>query len=774
VQRFGLSGAFLLIAILTIADAPPIWLFTFGGLLVALSIRMPPNHATMTLLVMLTSLAGMLLHRPEFRTPFAGVTGLVAVTVVALAVQTRLARDRDVDRLRLTARDVHAVLWEELDGPSWSLDVSPSAERILGYPVAEWRRPHFATSRVHPDDLPALRAANAADDGRPALIRVLHDNGTWLWMENRTTWIHDRTGKRLRRVGVLIDRTAQHDAEQRAHAFGQLAASSPVAQLLITREPDGARLSALNHQAGDLLGIDPSMVGQPLERLTTPAATIPSLLHSVLQDPSRMSGMEFHGPDERVYQTTVQSLGDETVSIAFLDVTERVKASQRLETQARQDHLTGLPNRRAFVDELERRLGNSSSGPISVLLIDLDEFKEVNDSLGHETGDQLLRAVGRRVAGRCRTTDLVARLGGDEFAVILDGMPGDAAHDRAATIGESIMAPAVIGGIRLRVGASIGVACYPSDANSASELVRCADVAMYHAKRRGSGVERYAASIDDFGEDRLQLIADFERAIEMGDLTVVHQPLIDVGSGAVRASEVLARWRHPTRGPIPPTTFVEIAEITGNMKLLTRHILRQAVQDQRHMARCGHDIDVTVNVSIRNLYEPNLVEWLGSLLEQAGVQPQRVILEITENTIMEDQGAALETVEALSRLGIRTWIDDFGTGHSSFARLRALPVDGVKIDRAFVSPQAQEPTDRILLKNMIELVQSLGLTTVAEGVETAEAATLLKTMGCDIAQGYYYTAPLERDELIAYVQRVTALGAADRSDAPTGDSLKSG
>jgi len=251
------------------------------------------------------------------------------------------------------------------------------------------------------------------------------------------------------------------------------------------------------------------------------------------------------------------------------------------------------------IEALNERL-DLQSGTSAMLMIDLDDFKEVNDSLGHETGDRLLHKVGRRIAGRARPGDFVARLGGDEFAVILFGANGDVARERAASLVNAINRPFTIGHLRLRVRASIGVAEFGEDASTASDLVRCADVAMYCAKARGSEVERYASEIDNFGSERLSLVADLEVAISEGHLRLAHQPVIDVATGRVVGTEVLSRWTHPRHGVIRPDIFIELAEVSGQMKDLTRWVVRQALDDLRRFNEAGHDLEVSINLSVRN------------------------------------------------------------------------------------------------------------------------------------------------------------------------------
>lgn len=441
----------------------------------------------------------------------------------------------------------------------------------------------------------------------------------------------------------------------------------------------------------------------------------------------------------------------------MLDVTDRVQADHQLHAQARQDHLTGLPNRRAFMEVLEERI-DAGRTP-AVVILDLDDFKDVNDSLGHETGDRLLVQVGQTIVAAVGATDVVARLGGDEFAIVLSSADEVAAVRRTAALVERINQPVLVGDLRLRVRASAGIATVEGleGAPSAAELVRCADVAMYVAKAHGSGAEVYVPGTDRFDRQRLALVAELDSAIADGQLVLHHQPLVDVATGAVVGTEVLARWHHPTLGPVPPDVFIELAEVSGQMKNLTRWVIRRALGDLIALGDEGHGLDVSVNLSVRNLYEADLVDWLTRTFEELGISPRRLVVEITETTMMDDQSAAIDVIESLRRLGVRTWIDDFGTGHSSFARLRNLPVDGVKIDRTFVSGSAMSANDHILLRSLVELLHSLGLQTIAEGVEEIESMQLLRRIGCDMAQGFALAKPMPFEELSRVLRRAPAL-----------------
>ena len=661
------------------------------------------------------------------------------------AIRLNMGARMSAEREQLVAERIDAIMWEEIAGSRGALKVTPAAERLLGYPASAWADPHFLPGIVHSEDRPLLDEALAGRSDRPVTVRMRRADGAWRWLENRTNHVTDRKGRTAFLVGVLLDRTEQIDAEREALAFGHLVASSPIGQMLLRCDGDGPVIDALNQTCQRILGMGPDAVGMRLDQQQS-SLRLADLI-SLMPDSASHRTIEFHGADGRVHQATVRRIDERSCSIDFLDITERVEAGRRLHAQARHDHLTGLPNRRAFIEALDARIALPGQPPTAVLIIDLDRFKDINDSLGHETGDQLLCNIGQRILGRCRHSDVVARLGGDEFAVVLPDMTPQAAAQRAAELVEVINQPVNVGDLRLRVHASIGVAGYPVDAEDSSELMRCADVAMYLAKNRGSYVERYDNDNASLGRDRLALVADLEQAISNEQLFLHHQPLIDVRTGAIIGTEVLARWQHPQRGTMRPDTFIELAEVSGQMKNLTRWVIRRALHDLRQLGQAGQHLEVSVNLSVRNLYEPDFLGWIATQLAAAGIEPSRLVVEITETTIMDDQSAAIEMLRGLGELGVRTWIDDFGTGHSSFARLRSLPVQGIKIDRSFVSAAATSETDRVILRGMLELVRSLNLKSVAEGVETEACLELLGQLGCDIAQGYHIGRPMPLDVL---------------------------
>jgi diguanylate cyclase (GGDEF)-like protein len=428
-----------------------------------------------------------------------------------------------------------------------------------------------------------------------------------------------------------------------------------------------------------------------------------------------------------------------------------------IEHQALHDGLTGLPNRdllRRRVDEAlaearERRTG------VSVLLLDLDRFKEINDTLGHQSGDLLLQRLGDRLSSLIRDTDTVARLGGDEFAVV---SPGASDAEGALALAERIRAgldePFALAGLTVQVEASIGIALFPEHGEDVEALIRHADVAMYNAKKHHR-TTLYSQKDDHYSPDRLALVGELRRAIAGGELVVHYQPRVELASGEVRTVEALVRWDHPDRGLLSPGEFLPLAEHTGLIRPLTRYVLDLALAGCSGWVAEGLRPGVSMNLSARDLLDAELPFEVEGLLEKHGVDPTLLEMEITENTILTDPERARTVLERLRALGVRLSIDDFGTGFSSLGQLRRLPVDVLKIDKSFVFNMDNDDNDDVIVRSTIELGHNLGLRVVAEGVETQETWNRLAQLGCDTAQGFFISRPLPRVVLMEWLRKRT-------------------
>jgi diguanylate cyclase (GGDEF)-like protein len=424
----------------------------------------------------------------------------------------------------------------------------------------------------------------------------------------------------------------------------------------------------------------------------------------------------------------------------------RSVALQRIATT---DDLTGLANREHFRAVVEQRIaGAREAGThFAVLLMDLDRFKEINDTLGHHYGDVLLKDLGPRLVEAVGEGGLVARLGGDEFGILLGEDTDDPATlDVAlAHLFKLVSEPFAVDELSLEVGASVGVARFPNDGEDSHALLRCADVAMYAAKEAQTDYKVYSAEQNQHSVRRLSVLSDIRHALASDEIVVHYQPIIDLDDLRVRGAEGLVRWQHPEHGLIPPGAFVQTIEQTGLIGPLTRHVLESAIAECATWRRGGREMSVAVNLSVRNLLDRDLPKEIDRLLNTYSLPPNALQLEITESMIMSDPERMVGTVSRLSALGVRLSVDDFGTGYSSLANLRKMPIDELKIDRSFVSPMLQDESDLIIVRSTINLGHDLGLNVIAEGVEDSATLDRLATLGCDLAQGYHVSRPMPAD-----------------------------
>jgi len=449
--------------------------------------------------------------------------------------------------------------------------------------------------------------------------------------------------------------------------------------------------------------------------------------------------------------TTLQALNTQLET----EITQRKRFEASLEHQALHDPLTNFPNRSYLLE----RIAESTSGaeddaePFALLLLDLDRFKEINDTFGHQCGDLLLLQVAQRLRDRLRSDDTIARLGGDEFGVLLPGAKADGAVKAARVILEALEQPLILEGQELEVHASIGIALSPEHGRDPDVLMRRADVAMYVAKRGHTRLAVYDAAQDQHSPARLQLVGELRRAIEGDGLILHYQPKTSLRSGEMVGCEALVRWVHPQRGLIPPDDFVPLAENTGLIRPLSRWVLDAGLRQCRKWQDQGHFVPVSINLSARDLLDPLIPDLVASLLLRWDVAPNSLKLEITESAVMADAERAIDVLARLLSMGVRISVDDFGTGYSSLAYLKRLPVDELKIDRSFVRHLASDDNDLAIVRSTIGLAHDLGLTVVAEGVEDRATWEVLARLGCDVAQGYFVSRPVDADGLVAWLRR---------------------
>jgi diguanylate cyclase (GGDEF)-like protein len=437
------------------------------------------------------------------------------------------------------------------------------------------------------------------------------------------------------------------------------------------------------------------------------------------------------------------------------------------EHQALHDALTGLPNRELFRDRIDQaiRASRRSGEAAVVMIMDLDHFKEINDTLGHHYGDQLLRELGPRLERAVGSDGLVARLGGDEFAVFPGERTDDPEHLHriALALIDEVQRPFAVEQMTLQIGASLGIARFPQDGADSGALLRGADVAMYAAKEARAGHRLYAAELDRHSRDRLTVLTDLRHALQSDEILIHYQPIVDARTGAVVGAEALARWQHPELGMIPPGSFIPVAEQTGLIGPLTWVVLEGALAQCGAWHRAGHELSIAVNLSVRNLLDQDLPKQIKQRLDRHRLPASALRVEITESMIMSDPDRSLQTVLALSALGVHVSIDDFGTGYSSLSMLKRLPVDELKIDRSFVSPMMHDESDLIIVRSTIHLGHDLGMQVIAEGVEDEGTLELLASMDCDLIQGYHVSRPLPADAFTQWL--VDRLGSAANGEA---------
>jgi diguanylate cyclase (GGDEF)-like protein/PAS domain S-box-containing protein len=562
--------------------------------------------------------------------------------------------------------------------------------------------------------------------------------------------------ERDRIVGV-----AQSAANRERVLHGELESSERRFRTLVTNSTDvimivgrDARIAYLSPSVERVLGHSPrSRIGHPVGVLAHPhdAEYFRNALTELAGTPGTERTLELrtrHADGSwRVLEATAKNLLDDPsvagIVINCRDVTERRTLEEQLKHEALHDPLTTLANRALFVDRVGHALSRrDSQDATGVLFMDLDDFKTINDSLGHAAGDELLQAVSQRLRGNLRLEDTVARLGGDEFAVLVEDADVDTVVQVGTRLLEALRAPFDIGGKQVHVGASVGAAMSGADNREAEILLRNADVAMYTAKSRGKGrLEVFEASMHTAAVTRLELKADLERALERGELRLRYQPIFRLSDGALDGFETLVRWRHPDRGEVGPGDFVPLAEETGLIVPIGRWVLAQACrQAQAWRTARGEGIKVSVNLAARQLRDPEIVAMVQGVLDETGLEPDVLTLELTESSIMQDDEGRLQELRGL---GIHLGLDDFGTGYSSLSYLSRFPIETLKIDRSFTSRLGGPDEETALVRSVIQLATSMGMETVGEGIERPEQLDRLRELGCTYGQGYLLARPMD-------------------------------
>lgn len=552
-----------------------------------------------------------------------------------------------------------------------------------------------------------------------------------------------------------------------AQAFDALQISESRSKALLSAIPD---MMFLQDGKGRFLDFQP---GQDFQPLLPEEIAGPSMQHikHVLSSGSTQ-GFEYQliiNELTHYFEARMVASGEDEVLTIVRDITDRRLHENQIHRLAFYDSLTGLPNRQLFFEHLEHEIRrcDRNDDTVAVLFLDLDRFKNINDTLGHSVGDVVLAEVGNRLQQCVRTTDYVgrsvqdeavtsvARLGGDEFTMLIGSMK-DPRHSEsvARRIIESLSEPIVVDGRSLYITPSIGVAAYPVDGGDAETLLKNADAAMYKAKEEGRNcVQFYSNTLNDRATARFILETELRKALEQEALQVYYQPQIDLRSGCVVAMEALLRWNHPQRGFIPPSDFIPIAEEAGLIGILGEWVMRTAcAQVKAWQVEGKGQAGIAVNISSRQFYDNKLTRMVAEILATTGLESKHLEVELTESMVMKDPKITISSLSALKEMGVSIAVDDFGTGYSSLAYLKKYPLDVLKIDRSFVRDIATDPDDAAIVGAIIAMAKSLGMSVIGEGIETQQQLEFLKQNGCDIVQGYLLGKPVPADEAEAFLE----------------------
>ena len=668
------------------------------------------------------------------------------------------------------------------------IDVSPSVHDLLGIPREEFlSRPYAWTDTIHPDDLAAVMAENERSSvtGDPFRMefRVVHPDGRILWVRDDAVLIHDESGAPLHWLGLMLDVTelieAQAELHQARTKYGALVEQIP-AIVYVDAADDEMSTTYVSPQIQAILGYtaqeyidDPQL----WERMLHPDDRENAVA-------TYLRGRESGGPfvfeyrliahdgrtvwfrDSAIVLTDEQGR-PEHIQGVMLDITERKIAEERIAFLAYHDKLTGLPNRTMFDELLGLALARAKRHELGVVVVtvDLDDFKLVNDSLGHEAGDAILMQFAQRLSDATRETDLVARPGGDEFLLLLADLDrassGHGGHESvsvsaesvALRIQEALRTPFIVGDTELYVTASLGISAFPDDAVDAPTLLKNAETAMFRSKRSGPGGYVLHAKDDADSIVRLSLSTRLRRAVEQEQWMLHYQPLIDLRTAEMNGVEALIRWPEPNGGLVPPGDFIPLAEEMGLIEAIGAWVIDEVCRQGREWRDQGLDLDISFNLSPRQLWQADIVDLIVDPILGSGMDPSRVTVEITESTAMTNPDRTLGILHELHARGLQLAIDDFGTGYSSLARLRYMPVDILKIDRSFVRELDRDEQNASMVSAMIALASNLGMTPLAEGIETEAEWRALTERGCELGQGYFFSRPVPAAEILAIHRR---------------------
>jgi len=649
------------------------------------------------------------------------------------------------DRNLSTGRVYFSPLWKSMLG---------YADDEIANRFEEWE------SRLHPEDRAATLAAlerhiSGEAPAYTAVFRMRHKSGEWRWIFARGQIVErDRAGKPLRLIGTQTDITERVAAEQTIREAATVFDATSEAIMItdaqgVIKRVNSAFTAITGYSPAEAIGRKPALLQSDRQDDAFYKALWQSLLTKGHWE-GEIWNRRKNGEVFPVWETisAVRNTEGEIVEFValFADITQKKRSEEEIAYRANYDALTGLPNRNLLTERLGQAMKQArrEGARVAVMFVDLDFFKQVNDTLGHAMGDRLLQAVAERMRQCVRETDTIARQGGDEFVVLLAGIEDSAAAGLVADkILGQLCAPFVIDGNEIHIGASIGITLFPDDGRDIETLFRNADLAMYRAKDAGrNNAQFFEMTMTSAAIERRAMEADLRGAIARKEFTLFYQPVIDLAAGGrIVGAEALLRWHRPERGFVPPDRFVPLAEETGLIRDLGAWVFAEACRQLAVWQAAGHRLTLAINVSVRQLPEAFSVAHILATLAEHRLSPQQIVLEITEGVLLADSPAIKEWFVAAAGAGLALAIDDFGTGYSSLAYLKRFPVHHVKIDKEFVRDMASDPADRALVEAILAMAHSLGLSVVAEGVETQEQACLLATGACEFAQGYLYGRP---------------------------------
>jgi diguanylate cyclase (GGDEF)-like protein/PAS domain S-box-containing protein len=666
----------------------------------------------------------------------------------------------------------HGV-WE-LNPQTGAVRFSPAWRRMLGYAGAEvpdtlaaWR------ALIHPEDQPHVRLAFESQlrgdaDTSQTVYRMRAKSGEYRWVLSSARLLRDAEGKPLRMLGTNTDITERTEAERELREAA--AVFEATAEAIMITDADGV-IRRINQAFATMTGYSAAEVQGQTPRLLK-SGRHDDLFYAGLWEKLRTTGRwegevwnrRKNGEIFPVWQiiSTVRDTAGQTAGFVslFIDITQRKRDEDEIAYRANYDPLTGLPNRNLLAERLNQALKQArrENSRVAVMFVDLDFFKQVNDTLGHAIGDQLLQLVAERMRLCVRETDTIARLGGDEFVVLL--------MDIDDTVPASIVAEKIIGlmveaftieGHEIHIGASIGITIFPDDGRDVETLFRNADLAMYRAKNTGrNNAQFFEMALTTAALDRRALENDMRVALARNEFRLHFQPLINLASGRITGVEALLRWLHPQRGLLEPERFIPLAEETGLIRDIGTWVLTESCRQLAGWEAAGHHLTLAINVSVRQLPEALAVKRILKTLTEHGLDPQQIVLEITESVLLADSPAIQQWFIDAGAAGLHLAIDDFGTGYSSLAYLKRYPVRHVKIDKTFVQDMEGDMANRALVEAILAMAHSLGLSVVAEGVEAPAQVSLLLERSCEMAQGFLYSQPLPADELLALLNKPPA------------------